>query len=374
MSALLKRKAISLSAMVACACWFLFAVGSANLLAGDLKLGEMCRLKGQEINTLQGLGLVVGLRGTGDPESAPTSRALAQMMKNMGAPMSMDRAGQLSITDVDEARNVAMVFVTAKVPSVGAQPGDLLDVTVNAISAKSLEGGTLMLTPMLGPRADNPTVYAMAQGRLNVSLDGTATTATVQGGAKMETTVNTLYHLEGKITLVLDRDFASFDTAQKIEDEINNLSQVTFGDPGNLGSGSGRTRAKAVDQLHVEVQIPELYRENPIKFIAFLLNNIRIQISNHSSRVVINEREGVVVIGKDVEIAPVLVTHRNLRIEANGVGGLVPVAEKSDEVGNAKLKSLADALNALDVPTEDLIAIIKTLKRKGDLYGEVVFQ
>ncbi len=88
----------------------------------------------------------------------------------------------------------------------------------------------------------------------------------------------------------------------------------------------------------------------------------------------INERDGVVVIGKDVEIAPVLVTHRNLRIEAVGSGGLVPVADGEDETGNAKLKSLADALNALDVPTEDLISIIKTLKRKGDLYGEVVFQ
>ena len=96
--------------------------------------------------------------------------------------------------------------------------------------------------------------------------------------------------------------------------------------------------------------------------------------NSHSSRVVINERDGIVVIGKDVEIAPVLVTHRNLRIEAGGGGGFVPVSDKNDAPANAKLKSLADALNALDVPSEDLIAIIKTLKRKGDLYGEVVFQ
>ena len=80
------------------------------------------------------------------------------------------------------------------------------------------------------------------------------------------------------------------------------------------------------------------------------------------------------MIGKDVEIAPVLVTHRGLRIEAGGAGGFVEVGDDSDEESNAKLKSLADALNALDVPTEDLIAIIKTLKRKGDLFGEVVFQ
>ena len=82
----------------------------------------------------------------------------------------------------------------------------------------------------------------------------------------------------------------------------------------------------------------------------------------------------MVVIGSDVEIAPVLVTHRNLRIEAGGAGGLVPVGGADDEPAGAKLKALADALIALDVPTEDLIAIIKTLKRKGDLFGEVVFQ
>ncbi|MEE2936938.1 MAG: flagellar basal body P-ring protein FlgI, partial [Planctomycetota bacterium] len=72
--------------------------------------------------------------------------------------------------------------------------------------------------------------------------------------------------------------------------------------------------------------------------------------------------------------APVLITHRNLRIEAGGNRGLVQVNDGTNPQVNAKLKSLADALNALDVPTEDLIAIIKTLKRKGDLYGEVVFQ
>lgn len=361
------RRTAAVASVLVMAC---LAPASTSAGAG-LKLGDMCRLKGQETNTLQGLGLVVGLRGTGDADAAPTARSLARMMQLMGAPMAIDRAGQLNLDDVADAKNVAMVFVTAKIPDVGAQPGDLLDVTVNAINAKSLEGGTLMLTPMLGPRADNPTVYAMAQGPLNLSLDGPATTATIQGGAKMEATVRAAFHSNGMITLVLEKDFASFDTAQRIEDEINNLSALTLGDPG--GGSSSRTRARAIDQVHIEVQIPELYRENPIKFISFLLN-IPIQISSHSSRVVINEREGVVVIGKDVEIAPVLVTHRNMRIEAIGSAGFVEVGDVADESSNAKLKHLADALNALDVPTEDLIAIIKTLKAKGDLFGEVVFQ
>jgi flagellar P-ring protein precursor FlgI len=351
---------------------------TAPTFAGGMKLGDLCRLKGQEVNTLQGLGLVVGLRGTGDGDAAPTARALARMMQLMGGQVALDAAGRLNIEDVQDAKNVALVFVTAKVPAVGAQQGDQLDVSINAINAKSIDGGYLMLTPLLGPRADNPTVYALAQGPLNISPDGPPTTGRIQLGGKMESTINASFQINGKITLILDRDFATFDTTQRIEDEINNLSTLTLGgsspDSDLATSSQRRTQAKAIDQLHVEVMIPELYRENPIKFISFLLN-IPIQLSNHSTRVVINERDGVVVIGEDVEVAPVLVTHRNLRIEAGGrtTDSLVSIGEPQ-ETENAKLKALADALNALDVPTDDLIAIIKTLKRKGDLYGEVVFE
>ena len=353
----------------------IFALASQSS-ANGMKLGDLCRLKGQEVNTLQGLGLVVGLRGTGDSDAAPTARALARMMQLMGGQVASDSAGALNLRDIKDAKNVALVFVTVKVPGVGAQQGDQLDVTVNAISAKSLDGGYLMLTPLLGPRADNPQVYALAQGAVSVSPDGPPTTGRIQSGCKMESTIHAEFHENGKITLVLDRDFADFDTTQRIEDEINSYSAVTLGDASlpDVTASQRRVRAQAIDQLHVEVMIPELYQSNPIKFISLLLN-IPIQLSNRSSRVVINERDGIVVIGEDVEIAPVLVTHRNLRIEAGGrnAGALAPLGQQG-VTGNAKLKALADALNALDVPTDDLIAIIKTLKRKGDLYGEVVFE
>ena len=187
----------------------------------------------------------------------------------------------------------------------------------------------------------------------------------------MEAAVMASFHEDGMITLVLDKDFASFDTTQRIESEINSFAELTQGGPSS--NSSSLATARAIDQLHVEVKIADAYRNDPIKIISFLLT-IPIQLASRSSRVVINEREGVVVIGKDVEIAPVLITHRNLRIEAGGAPSFVQVDESGDASSNAKLKSLADALNALDVPTEDLIAIIKTLKRKGDLYGEVVFQ
>ena len=368
------RMIVCRSACVLLAAAFSLTI-NASTYASGLKLGDLCRLKGQETNTLHGWGIVVGLRGTGDSDSAPTWRALAEMIKKMGGPMSTDGRGTLNLEEVASAKNVAMVFVNAEIPSVGAQAGDALDVSVSAISAKSLEGGTLMLTQLVGPRPDDPTVYASAQGPLQLSPDGTATGAMIQGGAKMETSVKAAFLKEGKITLVLDRDFASFDTVQRVVEQINSFSALTLGDVSGYGSEarSTRTEAQAIDQLHIEVKIPELYQKNPIKFITVLMN-IPILLSSHSTRVVINERDGIVVIGKDVEIAPVLVTHRNLRIEAGGSGGFVEIGDNADEEANAKLKSLADALNAIDAPTDDLIAIIKTLKRKGDLFGEVVFQ
>ncbi len=387
----------------------LIALLPSAAIAGGLTLGEICRVKGQETNSLQGVGLVVGLRGTGDGGSPPTARSLTRTMQLMGVPVTTDAAGVLSTADVADAKNVAMVFVTATLPAAGVQAGDVLDVAVHAIGAKSLEGGTLMLTPMLGPRTDNPTVYAMASGRLRIAENGTTTSATIPGGLKMETSLLAQFLDGDRFTLIIDRDFADFDTAARIEQEINALFSLTagadrsqagdpamqgvdpFGDarwaigPGNPrqpggGSSSGAGPARAIDQLHVEVTLPPAYRDNPIKFIALVLQDIPVQLPSRSNRVVIDESAGVVVIGEDVEIAPVLVTHRNLRIQAGGgagavgrTGGFVPVGPGEGPPA-AKLKNLADALGALDVPTEDLIAIIKTLKAKGDLYGEVIFR
>lgn len=288
--------------------------------------------------------------------------------------MSTDPRGQLMLEDVEDAKNVALVFVSARIPPVGAQQGDRLDLVVNAISAKSLEGGYLMLTPLLGPRADSPTVYAVAEGPLRISDNGSATTATVHQGAKMEATVRAPFHLDGKLTLIIDRDIADFDTSQRIEEAINSLPDFSLSQsPGETVSPGGIPSARAIDQLHIEVQIPDIYRDNPIMFVSGMMA-APISLPSKSNRVVINEREGVVVIGEDVEIAPALITHQNLRIEAKGEPGLVPIDQMGRPGSNAKLKALADALNALDVPAADLIAIIKALKRKGDLYGEVIFQ
>lgn len=351
------------------------------VLAADdqLRLRDVCRLKGQEENTLQGLGLVVGLKGTGDDASKPTSRALARMMQLMGSQIGSDVNGQAQIAEIEKSGNVALVFVTVDIPPAGAQQGDQLDCTVSAISAKSLEGGTLMLTPLLGPRADRPTVYALAQGNLTIPDPRVPTSASLYQGCKMEASVENKFVNDGKVTLVLDQDISSFNTAQYIEDIINGLNNNGLSGGGNIPpdqamqASNFQLLAQARDPVHIEVTIPPFYRERPVSFVSLLMELPLLNIQN-KKRVVINEREKVIVIGEDVLIAPVAITHKNLTIEARpGQGGFVGF-DPANPQPRPKLKNLVDALNGLNVPSEDVIAIIKALKRKGDLFGEVVIQ
>lgn len=343
----------------------------------QLLLRDICRLKGLESNTLQGLGLVVGLKGTGDGKMKPTTRALAKMMQNMGSNIATDAQGLPKIEELAEANNIALVLVTAEVPQAGAQQGDTVDCTISAISAKSLEGGTLMLTPLLGPRADRPIVYALAQGKITIPNPAITTGGTVHKGCKMEATIRNNFVADNKITLIVDSDVSSFSIAQNIEDEINNLNRSGLSGLNSIdqgGSGEQLMIAQAIDPHHVEVTIPKYYRNSPVKFISLIMD-VQLRYVQNARRVVINESEGVVIVGEDVLIAPVAITHKNLTIEARpGQDAFVGVDIENPNQPRAKLKNLTEALNKLDVPTDDVISIIKALKAQGVLYGELVKQ
>ncbi len=218
-------------------CWLLaWVLGVPSLVSAEsqLLLRDVCRLKGQEENTLHGLGLVVGLKGTGDDASKPTARALARTMQLMGSQISSDAKGALQLAEIEKSSNVAYVFINVTIPPQGTQRGDKLDCTISAIGAKSLEGGTLMLSALYGPRADRPTVYAMAQGKLTVPDPRIPTTATITGGCKMEANIENDFVLGDKITLVLDKDHSSFNTAQYIEDIINQLNSTGLNGGANI--------------------------------------------------------------------------------------------------------------------------------------------
>jgi flagellar P-ring protein precursor FlgI len=338
--------------------------GFPSTAQAQLRLRDVCRIKGQEENTLHGLGIVVGLKGTGDGDARPTTRALAQMLNLMGNPIAKDLKGQEALAELKDAKNVALVFVTATVPAAGAAEGTRLDCQVNAISAKSLEGGRLMLTRMLGPHPSDPTTYGLAEGRMHVDDPAKPAAARVHEGCKLEAPVRTQFVEDGKVTLVLDRNHADFHLANEIAELINSDPGLKF-----AGGGGSEEIAKARDQAHIEVRMSPRYSDNPVLFVS-MIENLRMQPWEHQGRVVINERSGGVVIGSNVEIGPVAVTHKSFTIEAGPFFPLDPGSKDS----TTKLKSLVDALNAIKAPPQEIIEIIKLVNRQGSLYGKLIIE
>jgi flagellar P-ring protein FlgI len=352
------------SVAIACA---LFAVRTAE---ARIPLKDICHVKGQEENTLQGLGLVVGLKGTGDsPGSAASIRSLAQAIQLMGTPVG--KRGQLDLKD--DIKNVALVLVTATVPGAGARQGDLLDCTVSSIGgAKSLAGGELFITALQGPRVDNERVYAFAQGEIHLDDPKMTTAAKVFKGCRMETDFFNPFIKDGKITLVLEKNHADFQLAQDVAELINN--QLGF----QTRSGE---MARALNQQNIEVIIPSQYKERPVSFVSQLLSLPMLE-PQAVARVVINERAGSIVISGDMEIGAVIITHKNMVIDTSGGQGdnsappptshFVPLDTSSNPP--PKLEALVKTLNTLKVPCADVIEIIKGLDRTGKLHGELIIE
>jgi flagellar P-ring protein precursor FlgI len=358
----------------------------ASAAHADLTIGDICRVKGQEEVTLQGLGLVVGLKGTGDGDSQPTSRALARMMSLMGNPVGRDSAGLERLKELSNAKNVALVFVSATVPAAGARQGDRINCRVNAIYAKSLDGGYLMTTPLLGPQpSDDPRerrVYALAQGLVHLSDPVRPAAAMIEKGCRLEENFFSPYiSSDGAITLVIDQAHAGFQTAYEVADLIRN-------DPDQASDeASSEEMSQAIDSVNVRVKIPKIYLSDPVEYVQRVLT-LRMLPPRNEARVVINERTGVIVIGAEVGIGPVVVTHKDLAIETGSAlseGGFVPLDTFHPTVQTpgttpaaagevTDLKSLVDALNALRVPSPDIIEIIKQIQQAGKLYGRLVVQ
>lgn len=348
----------SLAAILVFGLW-----ASGGPAPGQTTLETICRVKGQEENTLRGLGFLVGLEGTGDGgDFLPTLRSLAKSMELMGEPL-----GQNGLSELKDVKNAALVTVSATVPAAGARQGERLDCVVSSVgSAKSLAGGYLFLTPLLGPNKNDPRIYAFAEGL--VSLDDPALTRTgrIHGGCRLEADFFTPFVRECKITLVLDKNHAEFQVAQDVAEQINH-SQLSF-------QTGGLPLARALDQTNVQVTIPSQYREDPVLFVSQVLS-LPLLRPQTAPRVVINERAGSIVISGDVEIGPVVVTHKNVVVEAGAAaaaGSFVPVDPAATHP--PKLKALVEALNAVHVPTQDVIDIIKGLDRNGKLYAQLIIE
>ena len=349
--------------------------------SAQIRLKNICRVKGQEQNTLHGMGLVVGLKGTGDGGGfLPAMRSLAMAMELMGSQIGKGGAAELK-----DARNVALVSVTATVPAVGARQGDEIDCQISSIgAAKSLEGGRLFITAMLGPQAEGDRVYAFCEGPLHVDDPKIPTTARVHRGCRLEEDFLNVFVKNNKITLVLDEHHADFEVSQEVAELINRnwYSTTEMGSAGRGGSGklvSLQTKpvAKALNALFIEVEVPPVYQKEPVDFVSQVMG-LTIAEPQTAARVVINERAaggGSIVIGADVEIGSIVVSHNNIVVET---GDNLPaerfVAVDPGELQTAKLKALVAALNAVKVPTKDIIQIIKDIERNGKLHGQLIVE
>ena len=347
-------------------------VASSVLFAGvvraDQHIGDFCRIKGQEENTLHGMGLVVGLRGTGDGDSKATLRALARYMDLMGHRLATNQQGQPQIEELKNVKNVALVFVTAIVPAGGAQQGDNLDCNISAISAKSIEGGYLMLTELYGPLPGDKTVYGLARGPVSIDDIVRPQTGKISLGCQVETKFQNEFVKDGKLTLVMNKDHAGFQTTAYLENLINTQRDFVQG-------STDQGIAKAVDQVKIDVTIPASYADNPALFASLLLDT-RTYPPKTDTKVIINERKQAIIVGVDVEIGPVAVMHKNRLIQTGTetFNEFVAVDPSQQDVSKPKLTALVDALNALKVPAADVIDIIKMLKHKRALYGELIIE
>jgi flagellar P-ring protein precursor FlgI len=348
--------------------------------ASATRIKDIAQLGGVRENQLIGYGLVTGLAGTGDDLKKVlfTRQALYNMMVRQGITINPTDFAKIN------SKNVAAVMITAALPPF-AKPGSTIDVQVSSIGdAASLAGGNLLMTALKGPDGK---VYAVAQGPMTIgafSYGGKAakaqknhsTVGRIANGAIIEQTVPVALGEKGSLSYRLRT--ADFTTASNMSEAINS----TF------GAGT----ASPVDSTTVEVTIPDAFKAQPVPFIA-RLETLDIK-TDTNARVVINERTGTIVMGQDVRLSTVAVSHGNLSIVikeaadviqpnplAPGETVVIPqttveVTEDTSELMVVKegvsISAVADALNAIGATPRDLIAIFQAIKAAGAMHGELV--
>ena len=342
------------------------------------RIKDLAYVQGMRGEQVIGYGLVVGLNGTGDSQrSTFTVQSVSSMLKRFGITVPQD---QLRL------RNVAAVIVTATIPAF-TKEGGVVDVTVSSLGdATGLQGGTLLVTPLSGL---NGAVYASAQGPvsvggMNVRSNGSevrrnhTAAGRVPGGAMIEKPVDVKIYDEWKVSVVLWQP--DFTTAMRIVSAVNTKLGVQI--------------ASAVDASTVALNVPNAYRDNA-KIIDFISQVELLEIvPDVAAKVVINEKTGTVVVGGNVTILPVAISHAGLNIEiqqtpvisqpqafskgttvTTAVSSISAVQDSSAVVainGVATVQEIAKALNSLRISPRDVIAIFQALKEAGALKAELI--
>ena len=349
----------------------LITTAFASSVSHAVRIKDVSSIKGIRSNQLLGYGLVVGLNGSGDKSGAAfTMQSLANMIERMGV--------HIPVANL-KVKNVAAVIVTAKMKPF-ARIGTNIDIVVSSVGdAKSLSGGTLLLTPLKGVDGN---IYALAQGPVALggaggggSVKNHLLVARIAGGATVEKEIP--LNLKNKKRILMSLYNPDFTTVTRVADIIN--------------ATIGQKVAKAVDSGSVSILIPPKMKGKVPEFIA-QIERLHI-MPDKVARIVVNEKTGTVIIGSDVSISTVAVAHGNLTItikENQEVSQPQPFAEgetvvKTDvnvEVteedvqvmvlpSTSTIGELVKALNAIGVTPRDLISIFQSIKAAGALQAEL---
>jgi flagellar P-ring protein FlgI len=358
--------------------------------AHAIRLKDIANVRGVRDNQLIGYGLVVGLKGTGDSKSEFTNKSMARMLDKLG----------VKVEDADVAKkNVAAVLITATLPPF-ARAGNKMDVTINSIGdASSLEGGTLVQSPL---RASDQNVYAVAQGAVSVGrASGKAVHSTVglmSGGAIIEKDVQAENFTNRKMyRLTLHNP--DITTAVRVAQTVN--------------MDLGGKYATAIDPATVDVVVPFSYEGKGVELLA-TIESLNVE-PDQKAKVVVNEKTGTVIIGENVRISTVAISHGDINVKVGkpepapapapvaaeapapaapeltpalptaesaaamrapaSAMAVVPPINKKDPVKllpeSVSVGELVQSLNQMGVSPKDLIVILQNIKASGALQGEL---
>src|SRR5436190_5457104 len=352
------------------------ALGAPGISHAASRIKDLASVEGVRQNQLIGYGLVVGLNGTGDTlNNIPfTKQSLQAMLERLG----VNIRGQTLRTG-----NVAAVMVTANLPAFGTQ-GTRIDVTVSAMGdSKSLQGGTLLVTPLLGADGN---VYGVAQGSLAIGgfsaeadaakvTRGVPTVGRISNGAIIEREIDFALNRLPNLRLALRN--ADFTTAKRIAAAVNDFIGIPAAEP--------------LDPSTVQLSIPKEYAG---KVVALLTEIEQLQIETDlPAKIVIDERSGIIVLGRDVRVSTVAVAQGNLTVsisetpqvsqpapQSRGQTVVVPrskvgVTEDGKRLAlvreGVSLQQLVDGLNALGIGPRDMIAILQAIKAAGAIQADI---
>ncbi len=340
------------------------------------RIKDLTSIAGVRNNQLVGYGLVVGLDGSGD-KSNFTSQTFRNLLNNFGV--------QIPANVNPSSKNIAAVAITANLPPF-SKIGQNIDITVSTLGdASSLRGGSLLLSPLKG--ADGQ-VYAIAQGNLVVAgfgaegNDGSRVSLNVPSvgripnGATVERTVPNAFAQGDSLTLNLNH--SDFTTARRVSEVINNL----------LGADT----AMPLDSTSIRVRAPR-HPSQRVSFVS-VLENLEVTPAREAAKIIINSRTGTIVIGEDVKVSPVAITHGGLTVtiteyldvdQPNALGGgetvITPRTGLNVDAGSGhmfnfqagtSLQQIVDSVNQVGAAPGDLMAILEALKQSGAIKADLI--